>query len=78
MLFWEWLRQGISDVHLGVDLPNFELLLCYELLDVMKPYLNKFHLRVINWILNKVYCALRVVVDGRRWMVELSFRQEVN
>ena len=38
----QWLRQAIGEVHLGVDLPDFELLLCYELMDVMKLYLNMF------------------------------------
>ena len=28
---------GNCDVHLGVDLPNFELLFCYKLSDFMKP-----------------------------------------
>ena len=65
MLFWEWLRKEISDVHLSADLPDFEFLLCYELPDMMKPYLNMFCLRVIDWISNEVYCALRVA--GARW-----------
>ena len=76
-LFKAWLRQAIDDVHLGVDLPDFELLLCYELPDVMKPYLNMFRLRIIDWISNEVYCALRVTIDGQCWMVESSFRREI-
>ena len=39
MLIWEWLRQAIGDVHLGVDLLDFELLVSNELLNVMIPHL---------------------------------------
>ena len=74
MLIWAWLRQAIDDVHLDVDLLDFEFHLYYELPDVMKPYLNMFRLRVIIWISDEVYCALGVVTDGRCWMVESSFR----
>ena len=68
---------AIGDVHLDVNLPDFELFLSYELPDVMKPYLNVFHLRVIDWISDEVYCVVRVAIDGRCWMVESSFHREV-
>ena len=61
----EWLREAIDDVHLGVNLLDFELLLNYELPDVMKLYIDMFHLRVIDSISDEVYCALGVVIDGR-------------
>ena len=77
MLIWKWLRQAIGDVHLSANLPDFELFLSYELSDVMKPYLNVFRLRVVDWMLDEVYCTLRVAKDGRCWMVESSFRREV-
>ena len=74
----EWLRQAIDDVHLNVDLPNFEFLLSYELPDVMKPYLDMFRLHVVDWISDEVYCPLGVEIDGWCWMVESSFRREVS
>ena len=48
----------MNDVHLDVDLPNFEPLLSYKLSDVMIPYLNVLHLCVIDGIVNEVNCAL--------------------
>ena len=59
------LHQAIDDVHFGVNLPDFELFLSYELPDVMKPYLNVFLLRMVDWISDEVYCALGVAIDGR-------------
>ena len=70
MISWEWLGQAIDDAHLGINLSYIELFLGYELSDVMKPYLNVFHLCMIDWVSNEVYCTLRVSVDGRRWMVD--------
>ena len=78
MLIWEWLREAIDDIHLGVNLLDFELFLSYELPNVMKSYLDMFCLRNIDWISDEVYCALGVAIDGRFWMVESSFRREVS
>ena len=58
MLIWEWLRLAIDNVYLSVDLTNFELLLCYELLDMMIPHLNMFRLRMVDKIPNEVYCTM--------------------
>ena len=67
----------INDIHLRINLPNFELFLGYEPSDLMKPYLNVFHVCMVDWILDEVYGTLGVAIDGRCWTVELSFRQEV-
>ena len=58
MFFQAWLHQAMGDVHLRVDLLNFQLLLSYELLDMVKLHLNVFHLRIVEWVLNEVCCAL--------------------
>ena len=55
----------MDNIHFRINLPYFEFFFGYELSDVMKSYLNVFRLRVIDWISNEVYCALRVVVNGR-------------
>ena len=73
MLIWKWLRQAINDVHLGVNLPNFEFFLSYKLLDAMKLYLNVFCLCMVDWISDEVYCTLGVAIDGRCGMVEPYF-----
>ena len=51
---WEWLRQAISDVPLGVDLLYFELLFGYQLPDMMILHLNVFLLRMIDEIVDEV------------------------
>ena len=58
MLTWEWLHYAINDVHLDVDLPNFEFPLDHELPDMMISHINVFHLRIVDGIVNEVYCAL--------------------
>ena len=70
----EWLPQAIDDIDLGINLPNFELFLGYELSDVIKLYLNAFPLCMADWISDEVYCALGVAMDGRCWTVESCFR----
>ena len=57
-MIWEWLRQAIGDVHLSVDLPDFEFLLCHELPDMMIPHLNVLRLCMIDGIVDEVYCTL--------------------
>ena len=38
---------------------------------------NWHGLCMIDWISNEVYCTLRVTIDGRRWVVDLTCRLEV-
>ena len=57
-MFQECLRQSIDDVHLSVNLPDFEFLFCYELLDVMISHLNMLCLRMTDMIIYEVDHAL--------------------
>ena len=41
-------------------------------------FLKVFHLFMVVWISDEVYCALGVAIDGRCWMVESSFHREVS
>ena len=47
-MIWGWLRQA-------VDVPDFELLLYYELPHMMKLHLNMFRLRMVDKIHSEVY-----------------------
>ena len=58
MLFWEWLRQVVADIHLNIYLLDVKVFRYYEIVDVMVPYLNMLCFGMINEILDEVYCAL--------------------
>ena len=47
---WERLRHTIDDVHLSVDLSDFELFVDEEFSNVMIPHLYVLQLCMINWI----------------------------